>query len=263
MKKTLLFIIFIISVSSYSQKNKSFFFGKIIDSTLAVKDAHVINLKTRQGTFSNEYGIFRISAKENDSLQITSIGYKTTLIQVKAFHLREKKNLIFLKRETYNLDEIVLKRTDLTGSLSLDVKKTPKNYKADAVEKLLHEIKSMDIYAISNMPMGANEIHLAKPKAIKLTGTFQGVGISSGGKTAISKEKYLLDKLEEEQQVSIKIFKLLGEDFFLKELKIPKEKYNHFFTYCSYKGVVELYKKNKILKLIKVLKEESIGYLKL
>ncbi|MDX6745811.1 carboxypeptidase-like regulatory domain-containing protein [Polaribacter sp. PL03] len=262
MKKTLLIILFIISFSSYSQK-KSFFFGKIIDSSLVVKDAHIINIKTNKGTFSNDNGVFKISANENDSLQITSIGYKTRFIKVKSFHLREKENLIFIKEQTYNLKEIVLKRTELTGSLSLDIKKTPKNYKEEAVEKLLLDLKNMDYSAISKMPLNAKEMHLTKPTATNLPGTFVGLGISIGGKSSINEQKPSLNKLEEEQEVAIKIYSLLGENFFLKELKIPKEKYNNFLIYCSFKGTTELYKNNNILKLIKVLKEESIGYLKL
>ncbi|WP_299670102.1 carboxypeptidase-like regulatory domain-containing protein [uncultured Polaribacter sp.] len=265
MKKILILLFLCISIANFAQTDSSFFFGRIIDSTEAVVNAHIINLKTKQGTFSSSKGNFKISANKKDSLQITSIGYKSKIIVLKAFQLREKQNIILLEKQIYNLDEIVLKKHDLSGFLSLDIKKTPKDYKAEQVQKLLTDIKEMDLYAISKMPIGTNEAHLIKATVIRLPNYFEGFGIrtSSGANIAAKKTKLLIKKLQAQQEISNKLLILLGDDFFFNELKIPKEKYNHFITFCSHKGIYELYQKNEILKLIKILKDESIRYLKL
>ncbi|QTD38333.1 carboxypeptidase-like regulatory domain-containing protein [Polaribacter batillariae] len=90
MKRTLSILFISISFACFSQKNKTLFFGKIIDSSTVVKNAHIINLNTKRGTFSNDRGLFEILASENDSLQISSIGFKTQKIKVKKLHFREK-----------------------------------------------------------------------------------------------------------------------------------------------------------------------------
>ena len=43
MRKKLLFIVYIISFSCFSQTDKNYFTGKIIDSTEVIKNAHIIN----------------------------------------------------------------------------------------------------------------------------------------------------------------------------------------------------------------------------
>lgn len=263
MKKTLLLTLFIISSSAYSQKKSRIFNGKVIDSTDVVINAHVINLNSKQGTFSNEYGLFSISGKENDSLQITSIGYKTKILILKTFHFREKQNLIFIRNTTYILDEITLKRTDLTGSLSLDIKKRPRNYKQEAVDKLLKEIKALDYSEIAKMKVGVGEMHLAKPAVVSLPNTYQGLGFTSSGKPSKDKQKSLINILEQEDENLVKIYNLLGEDYFSNELKIPKEKHKAFIDYCQNKGIIKLYEKNNILKLIEVIKKESVLFLKI
>lgn len=261
MRQKLLFIIYIISFSCFSQTGKTYFTGKVIDSTEVIKNAHIINLKTTKGTFSNDFGIFKILAQQNDSLQITCIGYKPKTIHVGS-NFREKENFIFLEKEVYNLDEIIIKNHNLTRSLSLDLKKIPIDKKAMLVDKIISDIKKIDYNAIANMPVNSNEMHLAKPATVTLPNTFKGVGIRSGG-GSVKKTKSLAQMLEEKQQILGEIYKLIGENYFFKELKIPKEKHLHFLTFCSYKGIIELYKKNEILELIKIIRQESVLYLKL
>lgn len=74
----------------------------------------------------------------------------------------------------------------------------------------------------------------------------------------IQKHKDLSDK-----EFSEKIEKELGEEFFTKTLKIPKEKYFLFIGYCKMYKLKSLYKQNKMLEIIKLFKEKSIEYLKI
>ncbi|TMM31021.1 hypothetical protein FDT66_03375 [Polaribacter aestuariivivens] len=264
MKKTLLLFLFLNSIFCFSQKKQTFFYGKIIDSTAVVADAHVINLNSKKGTFSNNDGFFKLTATENDSLQISSIGYKTTFIVVKSFNFREKVNFITLVKETYSLNEFTLKRHDLTGVLSLDIKKLPVNRKEKIVKGLVAEIREMGFDKISKMPIGNDEIHLAKPNVVRLPNTFQGFGFSFslGLGNSTVKEQRLAEKLEESEKTTKEIILLLGDNFFSKELKIPKEHQYRFLNYCAFKGTEELYKNNKILKMISIFRKESISFLK-
>lgn len=265
MPKKLLYIFILIPLSIYSQKQASIFKGKTIDSTTVVKDVHIINLNTKAGTFSLENGKFQIKAKVNDTLQLSSIGYQTKKMIVKAYHFIEKENLIEVKEAIYNLDEIVYKRTNLTGFLAADIKQTPKkNYKEKAVADLLIGIKNLDLKEIANMKVGLSEAHLIKPTKLRLPNTFEGVGFSFGvgNSNKKKKKKNFSDVLDEEDKIVKKIYNLLGEDFFKNDLNIKKEQHTLFINYCLNKNIIQLYKDKKMLKLITILKIESLEFLK-
>jgi hypothetical protein len=261
-KQKILLPILLFTNFIYSQSRAKTFNGKVIDSFSVVKNAHIINLKTKKGTYSNDNGLFTIIARENDSLQISSIGYKTKVFTVKKFYFSEKVNFIFLEDETYTLNEIVLKRHELSGFLSLDLKKTPVDRREEIVKELVSDIKKMSVYEISNMGISANEAYLIKASIIRLPNHFEGAGISATSAPSNQAEKNIIKKLEEENKIIESIFKEFGENFFFVELKIPKSNYHHFVSYCSLERVVKLYKENTILKIIQLFKNESPGYLK-
>lgn len=263
MPKKLLYVFILIPLSIYSQKQASIFKGKTIDSTAAVKDVHIINLNTKAGTFSLENGKFQIKAKVNDTLQLSSIGYQTKKMIVKAYHFIEKENLIEVKEAIYNLDEIVYKRTNLTGFLTADIKQTPKkNYKEKAVDDLLIGIRNLDLKEIANMKVGLREAHLIKPTKVRLPNTFEGVGFSFSVGNSNKKKKNFSDVLDEEDKIVKKIYNLLGEDFFNNDLNIKKEQHILFINYCLNKNIITVYKNNNVLKLIEILKKERVNFTK-
>ncbi|MDB4851804.1 carboxypeptidase-like regulatory domain-containing protein, partial [Flavobacteriaceae bacterium] len=47
------------------------------DSTSLLKNVHVVNLNTEKGTFSNDYGQYRIVVSLGDTLRFSSVEYET------------------------------------------------------------------------------------------------------------------------------------------------------------------------------------------
>lgn len=263
MKQKLLFFFLGMAISSIAQNRNRFFYGKIIDATDTIRNAHIINLKTKQGAFSNDKGLFTISAEKNDSLKISAIGFKTLFFVIQEFHFKEHKNIIILEEEIYNLDEIVIKKHNLTGSLSLDIKKIQTTYQEKAVKNLMEGLLNLNFYEISKMGISRNETHLSKAAIVRLPGNrFVGFGITSGT-SGTSNASSFSKELEEEKKIPDKILSELGPDFFFTELKIPKDKYYHFITYCSFKNIFELFKNKKTFKLITILRQESKPYLEI
>ena len=72
-----LFILIIFSSTLLAQKNKFWLYGKLKDSSSVVKNANIINLKTNKGTFSNDFGDYKIVVSEGDTLQFSSVQHKT------------------------------------------------------------------------------------------------------------------------------------------------------------------------------------------
>ena len=137
MIKQLLFFIFLFSFLTMSaQKHRKFLYANVKDKVGAVYNAHIINLSTKQGTFTNESGEFRILAKKNDAIQISFVGYKTTIFKVTENHFSIHKNTFNLLKIAYELDEVNLKKNNLLGYLTSDSKniKTEKEINAKTLK---------------------------------------------------------------------------------------------------------------------------------
>ncbi|WP_428743032.1 carboxypeptidase-like regulatory domain-containing protein [Tenacibaculum sp.] len=123
MKKLLLLsICLIFSLKIVSQERRSFFYASIYDEVGAVSNAHIINLNTKQGTFSNDAGEFRILAKPNDTLRLSFVGYETKKIVVKINHFGLHENTIQLTKVPIELNEVEIKEHNLLGYISTDTK---------------------------------------------------------------------------------------------------------------------------------------------
>ncbi|WP_028888955.1 carboxypeptidase-like regulatory domain-containing protein [Tenacibaculum ovolyticum] len=266
MNKISLIFLFIIPITIKAQQKRQFLYAKVHDKIDKVCNAHIINLNTKQGTFTNEFGEFRILAKNNDSLRISFIGYKTAIIIIKNNHFGMLKNTFILEKETYELDEVVLKKHNLFGFLSRDMKQTPddvaivKSKSAfdfsmiDFEKKVISKTDAIDRSKAPNMR-----------KETDPTAKFAGVGGSFGaGIDGYAEEKR---RLRREIKFKEKFPKMLisefGKSFFFKDLKIPEEKYLHFLEYCNPLQIEKLYKNGKVLQVIKILQQESKSYLKI
>lgn len=132
MRPTLILYLLFFLQFSYAQKNIT---GVVRDSLGTVKNAHVINLNTGKGTVSNNLGEFEIMTSLGDELEITSVQHEKARVTVANITLKNRKIEIILKIKTYQLEEFQLKKTDLIGSLGIDLKDVPidKSPKIDAL----------------------------------------------------------------------------------------------------------------------------------
>ena len=261
MAKKLLLITFFISFSMFSQNEKALIFGSVRDSTGIVKNANIINLKTNQGTFSNDNGEFKMVVSLGDSLRISSIQHKIIFAVVSNFTLKNKKIKIYLQSLTIELDEIELKKHDLIGVLGIDNKKVP----VDKKDSLLR--RTMDFSKIDMTVVEADDYIDTKvrpPIVNTIPNSFSG----AGGSVSIpfkDSERYwaLVRELNFKESFPGKLFSDLGEKFFFVDLKIPPEKYYHFLEYCNPLGIENLYRKGKLIEVIQILRKENITYLEI
>ncbi|WP_252191142.1 hypothetical protein [Polaribacter sp. Q13] len=213
-----LFILFI-TFTSLSQETKILLSGKVTDSLGAVQNANIINLEKKQGTFSFDDGHFKIYASEGDSLQISTIQYTTRKIIISKEIIDSKTLTIKLKRHTYVLDAFDLKRNNLTGSISIDLKEVPTDRRDSLLQNTLDfskiDFKIVDTRIDENLRM--------KPPIVNtVANSFSG----GGGSTSIPfkfKDLILKRELNRKKGVPNKILSELGEQFFFEELKIPKK----------------------------------------
>lgn len=105
-----------------------------INTKLPVPYASVLHLKTSAGTISNQQGEFSIALKKTESLdiQISSIGYKTTVVKLS---LTKDRSVIYLTSDETELKEVVIMPDNfLKGIISTAYAKISANYPQVSVE---------------------------------------------------------------------------------------------------------------------------------
>ena len=135
MTKKILFLFFIFfAIKSTSQNQRRFIQGIVLDSLGIIKNVNIINENTKSGTFSNDEGMFGFYASKGDTISFSSIQHiKKTMIIKESIFLKQTLKVI-LKQNTYTLDEITLKKHNLKGILTSDIKEIPKR-KRDSILK--------------------------------------------------------------------------------------------------------------------------------
>jgi hypothetical protein len=271
MNKYLAFFIFFLCFQQviFSQNKQHLIKGLIRDSINIVKNANVLNLHTKEGSFSSDEGTFEILASLGDSIQISSVPHKTKTVVVSIQDINKQSLKIYLKVKTIVLDEIEIKQNNLTGSLTSDLKKAP--------TKIRDSILAKNIKYIVNAKSGSltfDDVDRATPPPndvdpiSNLAGSAIGPGSGGGGGGGLA-DKFILKERAKKAHLAYirafpkKILSDLGEDFFFSKLKIPKQRYFHFLEYCNPLGIEKKYKNGQVLEVIKILKDESKSYLKI
>lgn len=138
------FFIFFLTLSASAQENliSQKVSGTIINdySLLPIANANVININKVKGIVTNSKGFFELEVSVNDTLHISILGYQSLRIRVTNDWLKNGTAKIQLTEKAIALEEVVVKKYDLTGYLEIDSKLIPEkeNYR----------------YSISGLPQG-------------------------------------------------------------------------------------------------------------
>ncbi|MFI2742302.1 carboxypeptidase-like regulatory domain-containing protein [Zhouia sp. PK063] len=214
-------IFFVFSATSVFAQETFILKGEVTHDKDDMQGLNVFNLTTKKGSVTNKDGYFEIEVSVNDSINITSIQYRTI-----AFHVVKEMNgetLPMTAQEKINeLDEVVVTPFHLSGNLSMDVK----NNQSDA-EK----------YTASNLNLPNAYVKSKTIAERKLYEASSGSGILPLNPilNAISGRKKRLKNalaLEKQEQYIEKLKGMFGDDFYEKTLQIPEIKKDAFLYYC-------------------------------
>ena len=136
MQKLLLNFIFILSISSALNAQRIEITGILTDKLGKVADAHIINTTSKKGTFSAINGEFKIKVQSNDVLEISSVQHHIQKITITDSLINNKNLEVFLYLRDYLLEEVEVKKTELTGSLLSDSKSIGKSDRQEVMENL-------------------------------------------------------------------------------------------------------------------------------
>jgi hypothetical protein len=144
MRYFLAFLFLLISLTGFSQNNplQKKVFGTIISgtTTFPLANVNIININKVRGTITNSRGAFDIDAEVNDTLHITMIGFQSLRVKVTNDWIKNGTTKIVLTEKAIALEEVVVRKYNLTGYLEVDTKLIPEqeNYR----------------YSISGLPQG-------------------------------------------------------------------------------------------------------------
>jgi hypothetical protein len=96
-----------------------------------LSNVNIINVNKMRGATTDDKGIFEISVTANDTLHITILGYQSLKVKVTNDWIKNKTTNIYLTEKAYALEEVIIRRFNLTGILEIDTKLFPnkENYR--------------------------------------------------------------------------------------------------------------------------------------
>lgn len=106
MKKFILFVLIFYNAVVFSQNEEKSIVIKDADTELPIEAATVFVIKTKQTLLSNEEGKVSFILDGISNIQITNSTYSS--LKVKSTTLKEKNNIIYLKKSMIGLEEIIV-----------------------------------------------------------------------------------------------------------------------------------------------------------
>lgn len=123
------FFFFLLSISAFAQDNliTQKVSGTIVnDNTLFfIPNVNVININKVKGTVTDVKGFFELEVSVNDTLHISSLGYQSLRVRVTNDWLKNGTAKLLLTEKAIALEEVIVKKYDLTGYLEIDSKLIP------------------------------------------------------------------------------------------------------------------------------------------
>lgn len=250
-KHTITLLLCFTTILASAQEKRTFIYAEIADKVALLPDVHVLNLQTKQGTFTNENGEFRVLAKENDSLQLSYVGYETKIWVVKKNHFGIHKNSIELNKISISLDEVEVKKNSLLGYL-------------DADSKLIKEEKVINAVTLKLPFAGSRILTKAERELHTATSSYGGIPLDpflnwiSGRLKKLKQNKHI-----EELENRIHQVKTNYSEYILNELTIKETDVYRFIYFSETDQNFSIKLKQGKVAMIDFLLKKSIEFKKL
>lgn len=224
----------------------------IIDmEEMSPEGVYVTNKRTNKTTVTDALGGFSIRAVEGDQLLIRSSFYESRIFNLTENVMRKEFITIHLSLQVVALDEAVITQ-QLTGYLDKDVKYNPSK---DRVAKLYRELginPDVDKLRDSADFSFGRDVTFTTLNVEKMLEVFTGDLRRRQNLYEFEGREYKIKKIQD----------YFGEDYFVNDLNIPKEKIREFvfFSYESTR-IPLLFDSGNYLGIMQELNQSSKIYL--
>ena len=238
-------------VSVVAQKKQSLLTGVIKDSISTVKSAHIINLNTKDGASSNDFGKFQVPVSIGDTLLISSVQHHLLYKVITVEHVQNKNITIYLSSKRHQLDEVLIKKNNLSGSLALDVKRKKQGPP---------EINAVTL----GLPFAGQKKLSQIDRKLRTASSSSGgipldqiLNVISGRMKKLHEEKKVVEENNDVDAMLKKVKHFLTSNFNIKE-----EDHYRFLYYCRADSLFNKSIINNELTLIKFLHLKSKDFYK-
>jgi len=208
-------IIFLFFAQSFAQTTTlTLLKGKITSQIKELNDVYVANLRSESIIITDKNGNFSMFVKVGDTLQFSGLQIVTKKSVITENDITKQLYVVSLEAKVNPLDEVEIKQYKNINAVSLGILQRPAKVYTPAERKL----------------RTAEELHWYSPLLIPLGGmSVDGLLNSISGRTAMLKKEL---KIEKKEYLLKKIEYMFKEEYFLENLKIPKEYLRGFWYYA-------------------------------
>lgn len=246
MKNNLLLILLLItSTVVFGQQNDKVT-GVVVNASNGevLESVNIVNLNQVVGTATNSEGKFQITAKANDTLHFSYLGFKSIKVRVTNDWLKFGSSKIELTELALALEEVVVNQLKLTGYLVVDIKQVPiinNNYR----------------YSISGLPSTGYEAD--SPGAItKIVGSiFNPADFLHRMFGKKPNEMRKLKKMKEDDEIRNLLATRFDREMLTVLLQVDRVDLDEIISRCNYsKGFIQTANDLQILDAISECYEE-------
>jgi hypothetical protein len=187
--------------------------GKITSQIKELGGVNVANLRSESETAIDKNGSFSMFVKVGDTLQVSGLQIITKKTVISEEDLSKQLYVISVESNVIALDEVEIKTFPNVNAVSLGILQKPAKVYTPAERKL----------------RTAEEFHWYSPLLIPLGGmSVDGLINAVSGRTLMLKKQL---EIERKEALLKKIEYMFTENYFLDNLKIPKEYLRGFWYY--------------------------------
>lgn len=209
-----------------------------------LESVNIVNLNQVIGTTTNSKGEFEITAKANDTLHLSYLGFKSIKVRVTNDWLKFGSSKIELTELALALEEVVITDLKLTGYLEVDIKQVPvynTNFR----------------YSITGIPSSGYEA--GKPTAItKILGSiFNPADFLNRMFGSKATELRKLKKMKQDDEIRNLLASRFDREMLTVLLNVERVDLDEMVSQCNYsKGFIQTANDLQILDAISECYEE-------
>lgn len=270
MTRKLLFIVLLLTASGvFAQDvNRILVQGKIhVPQNEDAEGISVYNVSAQKGTVTDENGSFSIAVAENDRVMVFALQYQSFTVVVDKGIVDKKTFNIYLNPSVTPLDEVVVRPSDLSGNIQVDIEKIPTHYRSLNLDLTYADMEYGQGFVIDQQSairgnvaeQALNLPHLQN--GINFISLFGGVGnlLFPKGKNERVKTQTIKKGIE-----SNNLQRELSRQFIADNFGIPEERAFEFLFYAQDKGLnSSMLKPENEMELMDFLQKRSDEFKKL
>ncbi len=217
-----------------------------------VENIHVFNLTTSRGTLTNNNGKFTIVVSIGDTLIFSAVQFEKETLVISLEHYVSKKVQVRLTSSTNELDEILLKKHNLSGNLGQDAKSIETKPQVSAL--------SLGIIDKEIKPLTQSERRLYTATTGGGTIALDPIINAITGRTKMLKERIARDK---DKRIIEGLLEKFPTSYFVNELHVAEESIYDFLFYCEAQPNYNVVVKQDRISILHFLTEKAVEYLKI